>query len=416
MQVPKGNILIVDDNETNIQVLANLLLAYDFELEYATSGKEALEWCADTAFDLILLDIMMPEMDGYEVCRLLKQMPNACEIPVIFITAKNDSESVNLGFNAGAVDYITKPFSAKELISRVSVHIGLRNSQKKTAELYHELKHKNDDILESYRSGKMLQKAVLPSESEMQGLFAEHFVLFRPCVGVGGDFYWVHRCGNGRTAIAVGDCTGHGIPGALMSMFTIAQLHSIVAEIGADSPAEILTDLRRRVIAQLHQSSDNASYSIDMAIAIIDKNDETVTFATANMPIIILSANDLNRDMQVSGRSRNIINAKRTDTLYYIDQGTTTTGYDSYATDYYDIAVRYAKGDSLVMFSDGYKDQFGTEENIKFSKQRFIDIMNNVSILPMNIQGFFLGKELDTWIGKDNDQTDDITVIGIELG
>ena len=165
MQVPKGNILIVDDNETNIQVLANLLLAYDFELEYATSGKEALEWCADTAFDLILLDIMMPEMDGYEVCRLLKQMPNACEIPVIFITAKNDSESVNLGFNAGAVDYITKPFSAKELISRVSVHIGLRNSQKKTAELYHELKHKNDDILESYRSGKMLQKAVLPSES-----------------------------------------------------------------------------------------------------------------------------------------------------------------------------------------------------------------------------------------------------------
>ncbi len=416
MDIPKGNILIVDDNETNIQVLANLLLAQDFELEYATSGSEALDWCADTTFDLILLDIMMPEMDGYEVCRLLKLMPNASETPVIFITAKNDAESINEGFEVGAVDFITKPFSAKELISRVSVHIGLRNSQKQTAELYKELKAKNDDILESYRSGKMLQKAVLPSEDEMQSLFAEHFILYRPCVGVGGDFYWIHKIASGRTAIAVGDCTGHGIPGALMSMFGIAQLHSIISTIGTDSPAEILTELRSRVIAQLHQSAENASYSIDLVIAIIDKNEGTVTFSTANMPIVILSANDMNSFMQVSGRSRNIVNTKRTDSLYYIDQGTSTTGYDEYETEYYDITIKYATGDSLIMFSDGYKDQFGTEESVKYSKQRFIDIINSVSILPMDMQGYFLARELDEWIGNGNDQTDDITVIGIELG
>lgn len=415
MDTSKGNILIVDDNETNIQVLANLLLARGFDLEYATSGMEALDWCADTAFDLILLDIMMPEMDGYEVCRLLKLMPNTSDTPVIFITAKNDAQSISIGFDVGAVDYITKPFSAKELISRVSVHIGLRLSQKKTAELYSELKQKNDDILESYRSGKMLQKAVLPSKKEMQSYFAEYFVLYRPCVGIGGDFYWVHRICKSRSVIAVGDCAGHGIPGALMSMFGIAQLHSIIAEIGTESPAEILAELRQRIIAQLHQSEDNASYSIDLAIAVIDTADKSATFSTANMPIIIQSANDLTADLHMSGRSRNIVNSKRTDSLYYIDQGTTTVGFDTYATDYYDIKIKYAIGDSIVLFSDGYKDQFGTEDSIKYSKQRFIDIINNISILPMDMQGFFLTRELEEWIGENNDQTDDISVIGIEL-
>jgi two-component system sensor histidine kinase/response regulator len=121
-----SRILIVDDIPQNIKVLGASLRKEGYEIEVALSGKEALEWVSEKPFDLILLDIMMPEMDGFEVCKKLKAMPEASKIPVIFLTAKYDSDSVIKGFNAGAVDYLTKPFASEELMMRVKTHLTLR--------------------------------------------------------------------------------------------------------------------------------------------------------------------------------------------------------------------------------------------------------------------------------------------------
>jgi CheY-like chemotaxis protein len=121
------SILIVDDVPKNIQVLANVLECRDdYEIEFATSGKEALEWVSSINFDLILLDIMMPGMDGYKVIRHLKNEKKTREIPVIFLTAKTDEESIVKGFENGAVDYVTKPFIPSELLARVNTHIELK--------------------------------------------------------------------------------------------------------------------------------------------------------------------------------------------------------------------------------------------------------------------------------------------------
>ena len=135
-------LLIVDDTETNIENLM-LLLGDQYDLLAAIDGKEALQLLEEEDVDLILLDIMMPEMDGFEVCTRVKQNSKTAAIPVIFITAKNDEQSIEKAYEVGGVDYITKPFRAKEVLSRVANHLALSEQQhyleymvdKKTKEL-----------------------------------------------------------------------------------------------------------------------------------------------------------------------------------------------------------------------------------------------------------------------------------------
>jgi len=130
MKADEQFILIVDDVPKNIQLLGSILKEEDYELEFATSGKEALEWLDSKPFDLVLLDIMMPEMDGYEVCRRIKENPATKEVSVIFLTAKADFQSIIQGFETGAVDYITKPYNRKELLMRVKTHLTMQRQRK----------------------------------------------------------------------------------------------------------------------------------------------------------------------------------------------------------------------------------------------------------------------------------------------
>ena len=125
----QDEILIVDDNPENLQVLGNILAEKNLSVSFATSGQEAIEAAEFEPPDMILLDISMPGMDGYEVCRKLKQSEKTIHIPVIFLTAKAGSEHVIKGFEAGAVDYVTKPFNSYELFSRVMTHLQLKRSQ-----------------------------------------------------------------------------------------------------------------------------------------------------------------------------------------------------------------------------------------------------------------------------------------------
>lgn len=124
-----AQVLIVDDVPENIQVAMNILKEKSYNLSFATSGAQALELMNENHFDLILLDIMMPEMDGFEVCKKIKANKEWQDIPIIFLSAKVDIDSITKGFMAGAVDYITKPFHPSELLARVDTHIELYRSR-----------------------------------------------------------------------------------------------------------------------------------------------------------------------------------------------------------------------------------------------------------------------------------------------
>jgi diguanylate cyclase (GGDEF)-like protein len=144
----KQQVLIVDDNPQNIQLAAGHLKLPGVDVAFAMSAMEALETIAHDSFDLLLLDVMMPEMDGYELCRRVKAMPGYREVPVIFLTARGDAESVVAGFEAGAVDYISKPFSGPELVSRVQTHLRLRELVVRLEEINASL---NIDLLKAMR-------------------------------------------------------------------------------------------------------------------------------------------------------------------------------------------------------------------------------------------------------------------------
>jgi diguanylate cyclase (GGDEF)-like protein len=131
---PRPHLLIVDDVPENIEVLAAALGA-DCEIFFAISGEEAIEIALNHRIDLILLDIMMPDVDGYEICRLLKLEPQLAEIPVIFVTAKTDTEDEARGFAVGGVDYITKPIKRLTVRARVNTHLQLKASRDRLREL-----------------------------------------------------------------------------------------------------------------------------------------------------------------------------------------------------------------------------------------------------------------------------------------
>lgn len=126
-------ILIVDDISNNIQLVANILKPEGYQLVFARNGKSALEKISKFSFDLILLDIMMPDMDGFEICRTIKASDSARDIPIIFLTAKSDSTSIVKGLEMGAVDYINKPFNHAELKARVKTHLQLKRTQERLA-------------------------------------------------------------------------------------------------------------------------------------------------------------------------------------------------------------------------------------------------------------------------------------------
>ena len=159
----KHKILIVDDIPKNIQILGNILSKEDYQIAYAQSGEQALAITHHQKFDLILLDIMMPEMDGFEVCKVLKENPETSETPVIFLTAKADMNSIVKGFAVGGQDYITKPFNASELLARTETHIQLHEQKIALAKmneiLEEKVKERTLQLEKAYKRLNQLEKA-----------------------------------------------------------------------------------------------------------------------------------------------------------------------------------------------------------------------------------------------------------------
>ncbi len=159
------SILIVDDAPANIQLVANILKNQGYKLAYAQNGEKAIELTKKEKFDIIILDVMMPEMDGFEVCRRLKNDPDSSDIPVLFLTAKTDTESIVQGFETGAVDYVAKPVSEAELSARVRNHLELYRYRRELKSMNIALRR---EILEKKRAERRYRSIY---ENAVQGMF-----------------------------------------------------------------------------------------------------------------------------------------------------------------------------------------------------------------------------------------------------
>jgi serine phosphatase RsbU (regulator of sigma subunit) len=240
----KSRILVVDDTPANIKILADLLRK-DYLLSVATSGADALEIAgSEDRPDLVLLDIMMPEMDGYEVCRRLKADPRTKDVPVIFVTAMSEVDDETRGFSLGAVDYVTKPIRPPIVKARVAAHLELAVARATLAA-------QNQELRESLAVAAQVQRSLLPkAPSSISGLEVAGRMI--PCDAVGGDYldYLNGEEFAGRGfGVAVGDVSGHGPSAALLMTAARACLRMRASRPG--SLGEIVTDMNRHLVADL---------------------------------------------------------------------------------------------------------------------------------------------------------------------
>ena len=245
-------IMIVDDEPINLQVLSNHLALEKYTVIQASSGPEALELIAcGPQPDLILLDVMMPRMSGYEVCRTLRQQYSLFELPILILTAKNQTDDLIASFAAGANDYITKPVGKSALLARVKTQLTLKEAVK-ARHLLLSL-HQELDI-----ARKIQNSFLLPPQPNWPDLAVVCFSA--PAEEVGGDFYLYHAfelADEKRFAVAVGDVTGKGIPAAMLMAGSIASLQAILPE--TLSPERLLTKLDKSIGLHTQLANQNCA-------------------------------------------------------------------------------------------------------------------------------------------------------------
>ncbi len=377
------NILIVDDNLKNLQVLGAALKENGYSIEFAMNGKDALNWVTSKIFDLILLDIMMPEMDGFEVCKYLKKDPATKDIPIIFLTAKTESESIVRGFELGAVDYISKPFGRDELLARVSTHVALRTTQK-------ELAVKNKKLTDSINYAQRIQHSMLPTNKDLDEFLKEHFLFYQPKDIVSGDFLWIKKY-NHHIVLAVADCTGHGVPGAFMSMLGISLLNEIVSKSKLEVPGKILDQMREGVKRALQQSgrTDEARDGMDIALCIINNETMNLKFSGAFNSVYIIRNKEL---IELKGDRQPVA-------IYH------------HENEFSSHQIELQKGDNIYLFSDGFVDQYGSETNKKYLIKNFKTLLIESSHLPLVEQYKIINESFKSWKG-DLEQIDDVIVLG----
>ena len=275
-----SRILIVDDTPENIDVLGEVLS--DYKKQVALNGENALKIAfGENKPDLILLDIMMPGMSGFDVCKILKEDERTKDIPIIFITAKSEVEDETKGLQLGAVDFIPKPISPPVVLARVKNHLMLKSAQAKLIDQNKKLVERNMYITDSINYAKRIQNAILDDEDQLIELFPESFVIYLPKDIVSGDFYWFCEL-EGKKIIAVVDCTGHGVPGSMMSMIGHTLLNEIVKVKKVTDPGKILNLLNRRIIIELQKGINTQSFDgMDVGLCVIDEKNKTISFAGA---------------------------------------------------------------------------------------------------------------------------------------
>lgn len=381
-------ILIVDDAPENLDVLGSVLK--DFKKSAAINGELALKIAnGKNKPDLVLLDIMMPGMDGFEVCRQLKANPETKNIPVIFITGKSSVEDETLGLELGAVDFIPKPISPPIVLARVKNHLELLKARANLERQNEALSERNKYITDSINYAKRIQTAILPDNVRFSSMFPESFLFYNPKDIVSGDFYWFGEVGKNQILAAV-DCTGHGVPGAFMSLIGNTLLNEIVYTKHIIEPGEILQALDYGIITELNKESNTETLDgMDIALCVINTEAQTLKYSAANRPLFYFNQdgfNEIKGDRKSIGDNRKVIT------------------YTTHTLSLRDIKAFY-------IFTDGIIDQ-NDSENTKFGTKRFRELLIELQGRSASNQLERLENEFNMHRGNES-QRDDITVIGI---
>ncbi len=279
-------VLIADDEPLNRRILRAILRRGGYSVREAGDGDEALTLARHEPPDLVLLDVVMPGRDGYAVCAELKRDAALSDIPVIFLSARDEPGDRVRGFELGASDYIPKPFDAGEVLARVRTHLRLRQLTRSLMRLNDELRARQARLEEDLEAAAHIQRTLLPRERPQLGGFSVAW-RFEPCGMVGGDLFNIHRLGPDLVAIYMLDVSGHGVPAA---MITVSVDHTLVPETGVVVDAQEHPAPPAEVLRQLEQEYPFERFERFFTITylLVDTARGTVRYSSAAHPPPVL--------------------------------------------------------------------------------------------------------------------------------
>jgi sigma-B regulation protein RsbU (phosphoserine phosphatase) len=366
------SILLVDDNAANLQMLYQLLeKSVGGKLLVAKSGEAALAIARKQIPDLILLDIMMPGIDGYEVCRRLKADPATERVPIIFLSALDETADKVKGLQLGAVDYVSKPFQAEEVIARVNTHLTLHR-------LTLEVREQRDQLEHELKVVSDLQRELLPRRlPEIIGLkLAEHYETSRYA---GGDYYDGVDLADGRCGLLVADSEGHSAPATVMMAMTCALFRSCPSLHA--QPDRVLAYINDNLCKVNRESFVTAIY------AVVDPGARRMRVARAGHPLPVLF-----RPAEAQARELPC-------------DGVPMMGFDPYesvpVTD-----IELQPGDRLLFYTDGVSERF-SRQNTPYGEERICRSMGAPAADPAALIAALM-QDVEAFAGgrpADDDQT-----------
>lgn len=379
----KPIVLAVDDTPENLDVVKGIL-SPEYKLKVATSGAAALKIAEKQPPDIILLDIMMPEMDGYEVCRRLKANPVTAEVPVIFLTAMDQTADEAEGFAIGAADYIHKPVNPPILKARVKTHVALKKSFDELHSMSVALTRANERMENELNMARDIQLSMLPEEtpSYREVTLRASMIAARE---VGGDFYDHFMLNDDELCFCVADVSGKGVPSALFMAIAKMLIKSRADD--DKTPAKILS----RANSELAKDNPECMF-VTVFLGLINFRTGRVTYTNAghNPPLIKRASGAVDEVTDLHGPLLGIQEDWK----------------------YTESTIALSEGDVLLVFTDGVTEAMDKEDNL-YSDSRLLEKMQEIgevsadSVLAAvrdSVSDFALGAE----------QSDDITMISLQ--
>jgi sigma-B regulation protein RsbU (phosphoserine phosphatase) len=396
---PHATLLIVDDEELNREGLARRLERHEYEVVAAKSGREGIELLGGRHFDLVLLDIMMPGMNGLEVLKFLRRVDSLIDLPIIMVTAKGETEDMVEALELGANDYVTKPLDFPVVLARIRTQLALRRAVAQVKELEEKLDSHNQELraaaadlaaandrhTRDLEAAARVQRALLPAHPPVVA-GARFAWAFEPCSQLAGDYLNVFRLGDGHAGLCVLDVSGHGVAAALLSV-TVSQVLARVAGASGPAavpPAEVVARLGRELTAEA------AGHTFSLLYGVLTPDTGEFRFVSAGHPgPVHLTDGKPPAKLEVTG----------------FPVGVGIGGYREHA-------VTLKPGDRLLLYSDGLTGVRNAEGEHFGTRRLLASLDENRRLAVADALAGLVGA-VERWRGEVPRQ-DDISVLLVE--
>ena len=402
-----GSVLVVDDDANNRDLLSRRLRRMGYEAEVGHDGQHALALIGERAFDVVLLDVMMPGLDGFEVLKILRDHHAATDLPVIMATAKDDSEDVIHALGLGANDYVTKPLDFPVVVARIQTQISLKRAVEQVRQLERRLAERNTDLEEAnsrmsrdLRAAARIQESLLPRSSpDVPGLGFSW--AFRPCDELAGDGLSAIKLDDHRVGIYVLDVSGHGVASSLMSVsvgrvLTPPSDASSILIKGGDGPDRLEPLPPSEVAAKLNRMfpfevSTEQYFTFVYGVLNASTGEFCYTLAGHPGPILLPAEG---KPQILPGRGYPI-------------------GLADGPKPYNEWSLRLNPGDRVYLYSDGIPEAI-SPEGVPFGNERMLEKIEAGRREPLCGVVNDLVAEIESWSGASQVR-DDLSILAVEV-